>query len=722
MTKSIKFFFLTFACLSALLVLPAPPAEAYIGPGAGFAFVSSFGLLLVTMLLAILILLTWPIRWVFRTIRGWKALQKSRVKRVVVIGLDGQDPELTEKFMDEGILPEFSRLRAEGSYARLQTTLLAESPVAWSAFQTGCNPGRHKIFDFLVPNFKAHLPQLSSAQVGATTKTLSLGKYKIPLGKPSIQIGRKSQPFWKILGDHGVFSTILRVPITFPPEKFKGVLLSAMCVPDLKGSQGTFFYYSSDPEDGKDISGGIKIPVEYDGRVAKTHLSGPENSLLKDGGEMQTPFEVHVGNNGGDAELLIDKTRYPLKRREYTPYIQIQFRPGLGMKVRGLVRFYLLETKPHFKLYMTPINIDPDKPALPISHPFSYAVYLAKTQGPYSTLGLAEDTNALKSRILDEDAFLQQVYDIHQERERMLFDALEKTRRGTVVCVFDITDRLQHMFFRYLDENHPGNRGREKEKHKNAIRDLYVKMDDLIGRIRKKLDKDTILMVMSDHGFKAFKRCVNLNSWLYQNGFLAVKGDKPTGADYYRDVDWSKTKAYALGFGGIYLNLAGREAKGIVQPGEEEKRIKQEIQAKLKPLRDDQDGTDCIREVYDKYDVYSGPYVREAPDLLVGFRVGYRASVLNVTGGISEDIFEDNVRDWSGDHNFNPPDVPGMFFCTRKIATDSPSIMDIGPTVLDLFGVPVPKYCDGKTFLPANGTGKAAQPPRTEEEQTESKS
>ncbi len=697
-----RFWGQCFLLLAATVLLTPEPAHAYLGPGAGFAFMGSLLTVLITFLVGAFYILTWPIRYVIFALRGWKALRRSRVRRVVIIGLDGQDPELTRKFMGEGILPNFSKLKEEGCFTELQTTTLAESPVAWSGFQTGCNPGKHKIFDFLVPNRKSYLPELSSAQVAPPRRTLSLGKYKIPLGKPSIQVGRKSQPFWKTLGDHGVFSAIVRVPITFPPEKFHGVLLSAMCVPDLKGSQGMFFYYSSDDKDGKHISGGTKISVKRDGNVVRSYISGPENSLLKEGGEMRVPFEVRLGRNGADAVLVLGKDRYPLKLKEYTPYIPIHFKPGLAIKVRGLARFYLIETEPHFKLYMTPLNIDPDKPALPISQPFTYAIYLAKTQGLYATLGLAEDTNALKSRVIDEEAFLRQTYDIHEERERMLFDAIEKTRRGCVTCVFDITDRIQHMFYRYLDGDHPGNRGRDVTKHKDAIRDLYTKMDDMVGRIRAKLDKDTMLLVMSDHGFKAFRRCVNLNTWLYRNGFLALKVERPTGEEYYQDVDWSKTKAYALGFGGIYLNLAGREARGFVQPGEEERAVKKEIIDGLKKLRDEDNRVDAVREVYDKYDIYSGPYVREAPDLIVGFRLGYRTSVKNVTGGLSEEVFEDNDYDWSGDHNFNPPDVPGMLFCNQKIATDSPSIIDIGPTVLDLFGVPVPPYCDGKSFLPAD--------------------
>jgi predicted AlkP superfamily phosphohydrolase/phosphomutase len=688
----------TSALIGGLLLTPAP-AAAYIGPGAGFAFVSSLFILLTTMVLAVATLLTWPIRLVVQKVRGNRALAASRVARVIVLGLDGQDPELTEQLMEEGVLPNFVKLRQQGSFHRLQTTLLAESPVAWTSFQTGCNPGKHRIFDFLVPNRKSHLPELSSARVAPPKRSLPLGRFRIPLGKPLIEAGRRSQPFWKILGDHGIFSTILRVPITFPAEKFNGTLLSAMSVPDLKGSQGTYCYFSSDTSERLNLTSGERIPIEWRDGVARGVIAGPENSLREDGGELRLPFEVRASTDG-DAELHLDGVVHLLNRRVYTPWITLGFKPGLGMTVTGIVRFYLLETEPHLKLYMTPINIDPDQPALPISHPFTYAVYLAKTQGRYSTLGLAEDTSALNEGVIDEDAFLEQTYLVHEERERMFFDALDKTSRGAVVCVFDITDRLQHMFFRHLDKTHPANRGRS-DKHKGAIRKLYIEMDALVGRTMAAAGDDTALFVMSDHGFKPFRRGVNLNTWLYRHQFLAVKGDRPTGADMFGDVDWTRTRAYAVGFGGIYLNLEGREAQGIVKPGETAEQLRREISEGLRALVDEVEGVQPVREVYDCREVYSGPYVADAPDLIVGFRPGHRVGWSSVTGGLSDEVIEDNTRHWSGDHNFNPPDVPGMLFSNRPIAVDTPSIMDIGPTVLDLFGVAIPPYCDGRSLLPA---------------------
>lgn len=694
---------LALALLAALVLLEPTEAQAYIGPGAGFAFVSSFFVLFATFFLVFFKLITWPFRWLVRTIRMRKALARSRVRRVVVVGLDGQEPTLTDRFMAEGLLPNFRKLSEQGKYVRCDTAMPAESPVAWASFQTGSNPGRHKVFDFLVPNRKSHLPELCSAKVTASPRTLKLGPWQIPIGKPVIDLGRKSQAFWKILGDHGIFSTVLRVPVSFPPEKFKGVMLSAMMVPDLKGSQGTFSYYSTEIGEDDPYTGGIRIPVKVENGSVLSYISGPENTMRREGGEMRLPFEVKLGTNGTGHEIVVEKKRYPLPLREFTPWIDLKFKPGLGVSVRGMVRFYLLEAGEQFRLYMSPVNIDPDKPALPISHPFTYAIYLSKTLGRYCTLGLAEDTWGLNERVLDEEAFLKLTYLIHDERERMFFDALEKTKRGTVVCVFDITDRLQHMFFRYLEPDHPANEGKDVEKHKHAIRDLYVKMDEMIGRVMKQLGPDDVLMVMSDHGFKNFRRCVNLNTWLWKNGLLALKNDKLTGAEWYQDVDWSRTRAYAVGLGGIYLNMKGREEGGIVEPGEEEAAVKKQIIEGLGPILDPATDASAVAEVYDLSERYKGPYVREAPDLFVGFRLGWRASWECATGTITEETFSDNTKSWSGDHCMNPPDVPGIFFINRKIAPERISIMDIAPSVLDLFGVPVPPYCDGKSFLPRKG-------------------
>ena len=171
------------------------------------------------------------------------------------------------------------------------------------------------------------------------------------------------------------------------------------------------------------------IPVRVEDGIVRTHVSGPDNPIVEGTPEMRLPFEVRLPGRGDGAcaELAIDGRTYPLPVGEFTPWVELRFRAGLGISVRGIARFYLKRVEPHFQLYMTPINVDPERPALPVSHPFAYSVYLSKTLGRFSTLGLAEDTWGLNERALDEGAFLKLAWLVHEERERMFFDALEKT-------------------------------------------------------------------------------------------------------------------------------------------------------------------------------------------------------------------------------------------------------------------------------------------------------
>lgn len=692
----------------AISLLVPFPAAAYIGPGAGFAFVSSFLILLTSLIVGFLTLLTWPIRWLFLVLRGRRILSGARVRKVVVVGFDGQDPEITDRLLAGGALPNFARLRDRGGYVRLKTSLPAESPVAWSSFQTGSNPGKHRVFDFLVPNRKSYLSELCSARVEPARRTLKIGRYRVPLGRPRIRYDRKSRSFWSILGEHGIFSTILRVPVTFPAEKFHGALLSAMSAPDLLGTQGTFSYFTSDAEEQAERTGGRVLAVERHDGFWTASIPGPENTLVEGAPPLSLPLTVRRTDSDSECELIVGNERTPLRVREYTPWVTLDFKAGLGFKVRGLARFYLKALEPELRLYMTPIQIHPERPALPISHPFTYAVYLARTQGAFATAGLAEDTWALNEGILDEAAFLEQAYAIHEERERMFLDALRKTQRGAVVCVFDLTDRVQHMFWRYLDEAHPANRGRDQLQFRNTIDEMYERMDRLVGRVLDEIDDETALFVMSDHGFKSFRKGVNLNTWLHHHGFLAIKEGAPTGADYYRDVDWSNTRAWAAGIGGIYCNVRRRESQGIVSPGEELRALEQAIRAGLEALKDEDEPV--VRKVYDTAEEYTGPYAAEGPDLIVGFAPGYRVSWECAVGVVANDVIVENRKPWSGDHCLNPADVPGVFFANRTIDRDAVDIMDVGPTILDLFGVPVPAHCDGQSIfpdLPQESTGQA---------------
>ncbi len=676
------------------------PLSAYIGPGAGFAFLSSFLVLFLTFFLALFSFLSWPFRLLWRLIKGRKSYKNSRVDQVVIVGLDGMAPELADKYMAQGKLPNLTKLKEEGFYGRLQTTTPAISPVAWSSFMTGSNPSKHNIYDFLSRDPRTYLPDLSSARIGKPKRTLSLGRYNIPLSKPVIQGMRKSVPFWKILGESGIFSTILRVPITFPPEKFKGHLLSGMCAPDLKGSQGTFAFYTSDPAKSGKREGGVFFPVEVRDNRVETYLSGPENTMLKTPAEIRLPMRIVIDQAKGEAVVEVSGQKLRLRKGEFSPWVRLTFKPGLGIKIRAVARFLVSQLEPHFEMYVTPLNIDPEKPALPISHPFIYSVYLAKLLGGFITLGEANDTWALNEGALSEEAFLTLTYSNHMEWERMLFNALKKTRKGLVTCVFETTDSLSHMFWRYLDPGHPALKNGPTTQSAKVMEDLFVRMDDMIGRVRSKMGPKSALFVMSDHGFKPFRRGVNLNTWLLQNDYLAIKDGADGREEWFKGVDWARTKAYALGLGGVYVNQKGRESKGIVASGEEAKALRRELQAKLAGLRDEAKSETSINRVFDRDEIYTGPYRDNAPDLIIGYNSGYRASWESVTGVLSPGVFDDNLKCWSGDHCIDPACVPGVLFSSLKLASLSPSIMDLAPTVLELFGLAAPASMDGKSLLP----------------------
>ena len=680
----------------AFFLLLQSDTPAYVGPGAGFAVISSFLILFVTFILAFFTILTFPVRAMILHLKRRKVLHRSKVKRAVILGLDGFDPALCQIYMNEGKLPNFQKLAQTGSFRALSTTTPPISPVAWSSFATGVNPGKHRIFDFLTRNPKSYLPMLSSASVHTDNRTIKLGPWRIKRKKPIVKLLRKSTPFWKLLGEKKVFSTILRVPITFPPEKFYGISLSAMCTPDLLGTQGTFTKFTTEKNsDNNNPLSGMTIPLELQSNTFQTHITGP--ALQKNGTNqnLTIPVEGKIDYNMKTVGLKIGKTNYSLSEGRYSEWIKLSFRSGQFKKIYGIARFLVTQMEPHLTIYMTPVNIDPEKPALPISNPFYYTISVAKTQGPFATLGLAEDTKALNERVINEGAFLEQAYDIYETRKKLFLNALAKNKNGLLVFVFDTTDRIQHMFFRYLSPDHPANKGKDTTLHKDAIEQLYIKMDKLIAEVLPSINDHDLLMIISDHGFKPFKWGVNLNSWLWKEGYLTLKDGASLGEEWFANVDWSRTSAYAMGLAGIYVNTSGREAIGTVEAGEAKAILQQEIKQKLESLCDERRGNKPVRKVVFADEVLHGPYVSEAPDLFIGYEEGYRVSWNSAVGKITEEVFEDNTHSWSGDHSIDPELVPGIFFSNWKLNGKTPSIQDIAPTILDMFGLEKPSYQDG---------------------------
>ncbi|MDE0585602.1 MAG: alkaline phosphatase family protein [Planctomycetota bacterium] len=708
-----KKLLLCFAVAMAWLVGPEP-AHAYIGPGAGFAFLSGGLVLVGSLFLAIGILAIYPLKMIYRFVTG-KGRIKGDTKRLVIIGFDGMDPRLAQRFMDEGRMPNMKALADEGTFSPLQTSYPSMSPVAWSSFATGVDSSRHNIFDFITRDPCTYLPILSSTEITTGEKALiKIGKkefFKRPTS--SMRLLRKGTPWWKTLGEKGIFSNIIRVPITFPPEEFNGVCLSGMCVPDLKGTQGSFTFWTTDPVLSGPDAGGDVLMVGRSGDTMRCPITGPQDPSANEISPMRIPMRVDVLTEDEKIRLTIgtkgNEQVIELGVKDYSEWITLEFKSKKGKaKVTGIARFYCMGTSPEFGLYMTPINIDPSNPAMPIAHPTVYSIYLAKKHGPFATLGLAEDTWALNERIIDEEAFWKQALNIWQERRSQLFDALDKTPKGSVVCVFDGTDRVSHMFHRYLDPSHPANEGKDTEWGKDKVAEIYGIADDLVAEVRKKLNpKRDRLMIISDHGFCQFKRGINLNAWLRDNDYLVLKESAPVDAesgkrisrDWLQDVDWHKTKAFSLGLTGMFINRAARERDGIVAEGEEFKAVKAEIVDKLSRLVDPKTNELIFREVFDAEKIFTGPYVFQAPDLFMGYKRGYRNSWDCATGACPVEVFSDNTKSWSGDHCIDPREVPGVLFSDTPINTDTPNLMDLGPTALKLFGTDVPANMQGKPLF-----------------------
>lgn len=650
------------------------PFFGYIGPGAGFAVLGSFLALFAALGLVLFSVLSFPVRIIIAGFKSKPRKVNESVQRVVLLGLDGLDPYRVRQLMACEDLPNMKKLSETGTFCDLATTCPPMSPVAWSSFATGVNPGKHNIFDFMNRNTKTMLPELSSSRIERSGK----GK------KQKITLLRKSVPFWKILGEHGIFSTILRVPITFPPEKFHGLCLSAMCTPDLRGTQGsfTFFYSANQTESRKSLlSDGFSIPVKMENNSFTSQLPGPDAGK----GTLSCRFNVTVKPEENSATISISGSKTELIAGEYSDWIRVVYKSGLS-SINGICRFLLIATSPEFKMYVTPVNIDPEHPAMPISYPGFYSSYLAKLHGPFATLGLAEDTWALNEGIIDQTAFLKQTYDIHEERRKMLLESVKRSRKNFVCCVFDLTDRIQHVFQGRNDEISP------------EIRQAYIASDKLIGDVLALIDDKTVLIVMSDHGFAHFYRGINLNTWLEKEGYLSFKKDLRNG-DYLTSIDWSRTKAYSFGLSGIYINLSGRESHGIVSAKDRDG-LATEIQDKLKKIKDPATGGFAINNTYYSRTTWTGPYTDNGTDIIVGYKKGYRASWENAAGTVAEEIFSDNTKEWKGDHCIDHTLVPGSLFINKKFRDTGapPHIMDIAPTILNLFGIEKPGHMDGKTL------------------------
>src|SRR5688500_18693604 len=681
-------------------------------------------------------------------------------QKVIVLGFDGVDANYTERWMNEGKLPNLARLRAQGTFRPLLPTTPAQTPVSWSTFSTGVDPGRTGIFDFLRRDPKTYLPVFAafdettepfllgdrnpfafSAVVGvlflivaailfarrrrlagAITAAFAVGlgagvfyavqKY-IPATRPGVINRRQGIPFWEVAAKAGKKSTIIHVPVTFPATDFhEGHMLSGLGVPDVSGRVGKPFYFTSELDFQRAGTNEFSIEVvqlEDNKGVIETKLQGPPNKLFKDPPYISIPMTITVAEDRNSIQIAVSGQTLTLKPGEWTDWVNFVFPFNPLIKVHGVSRFHLPSVQPEVKLYLSPINFDPRKlpPGFRISTPSKWAAEVAEELGIYKTLGWQIDTWAISEGFATEKIFWDDM-EWTVKQSRRMFEAFLKRDDDLIVQCFEFPDRVGHVFWRIVDPKHPAYDAKLAAEWGGALLKSYQLMDEIVGDAMAAAERrNALLLVASDHGFASFRKHVHYNTWLVLNGYMTLK----TGVQvkdrnvemlfdqgqFWENVDWSKTRAYAMGLGEVYVNLKGRESQGIVEPGADYDALKKELQTRLVEMVDPETNEHPVRRVLAREEVYKKFDPNMIPDLFILNNDGYRVSWQTSLGGVPKDVFQPNKAVWSGDHcSVDPEIVKGIFFTNRKVASArDPYIADVYPTVLGALGVKAPYELDG---------------------------
>lgn len=603
-------------------------------------------------------------------------------KRLIVMGVDGMDPGLVESFCQRGLMPNTARLMQNGTFSRLGTSNPPQSPVAWSNFITGQPSPVHGIFDFVHRNPPDIIPYLSTSEVVSPDSTLNIGKLRLPLSGGGVNLLRRGEPFWNRLLERNIPVTMVKLPVDFPPppEHSHGLFLSGLGTPDVRGSQGSFTFFTDDPRSiSDDTGGGVVIPVRDYGDGSYTcRVDGPANSLIQGNPTMSLEVKTWADRNSGAVRIDLDNDSIVLGEGQWSPWMRFGFPaiPGVST-VHAIGRFYLKEVSPKLKLYLTPLNIDPENPALPVSSPGWYSRELAERTGPYYTQGFPEDTKALSRGIFNDDDYLSQANLVFDERMNLFDSVLSSYREGLLFFYFSSLDLNIHMFFRSMDPASPLY-GQVEPRFRGVVADLYSRLDIAVGRAMELLDDRTEIILMSDHGFAPFRRSFNLNSFLAAEGFASIGSPASRNSDMYACLDWSGTGAYGLGLNGLYINQAGRERDGIV-PESDRRRLMENLKSSLESATDPLTGERPVKNLFIVEDLYPGMELPPwAPDMLVGYGMGYRASWETTLGAFPEEVITDNNDPWSGTHCISPDLCPGSLITTLRNIPESPSLTDMG--------------------------------------------
>lgn len=629
---------------------------------------------------------------------GAEASSAEPMGRVIILGFDGVEPTIVDEMMAAGELPNLAALRDRGTYTRLRSSNPPQSPTAWSSFTTSKHPGNHGVYDFLRRIPSRYIPRVGFGSVVAA-KLAPDGSVSSP---PRFENVRQGKSFWQVANEQGAKVKILSVPFAYPAEDLEeSCMLAGLGVPDLRGVQSWFFYLSDAITEGERISGGERIPIEFEGDDATVFIEGIRNPRTKK--YASVPIEIRVDREGKSIHLEVGDQSVDLDEGTWSKWLEWEFKVSPNWTAHAISRIHALEVGEQVRLYMTCLQFDPEDPLMRISTPNSYAKELEERYGNYKTVGWIYDTHALRQDALTEDLFLQDVEETMTWREMLTLDEIDRGNFDLLISAWTGTDRVAHLFWRYRDELHPMYTEEGFAKYGQAVENTYRRMDEIVGKVMAKLEPTDLLMVLSDHGFHSFRRGFNVNTWLIRNGYLAVlgKNDPATDTnneDFLVGYDWSRTKAYSLGLGSVFLNQEGREGQGIVAPGDAGALI-EEIREKLLELTDPKSGEKVFSAISTRDD-YKGTEQADAPDIQLGYAEGYQSTKAAAKGSAPEGIFEDVNDKWSGEHAASDPEItPGVFFSNQAISSDSPHLVDLGVTALTYLGKRTPSSFEGRSIL-----------------------
>jgi predicted AlkP superfamily phosphohydrolase/phosphomutase len=651
---------------------------------------------------------------------GRHSAPKGGGKKVIVIGIDGMDPRLTEFMMNtrdergRPQLPNLAKLREQGGFSPLGTSIPPQSPVAWANFITGAGPGAHGIFDFIHRDPHQQCKAVNSlSEIVPGEGAWDVGDHQLPLDfwpfnhtQATPQLRRQGVPFWDFLDAAGVPTTFYDLPSNYPPSPSQHKHHRCICgmgTPDMLGTAGVFQYFAEDcPPEGIDHGTGKQSRLKFENETAKASIVGPDNSFLKKPEAVKVEFQVHRDREANAAVIEIQGQKILLKEGQWSRWTKVEFEFKLPWfvpdgKAGGICRFYLQKVAEPFRLYVSPLNMDPAAPAQKMSEPASFITDVSGRLGPFYTTGFQEEYNARKADLFDDDEYHKQAGLVLEERLALFEDAVNHYDDGLLFFYFSSSDLQSHMFWWEWDRAgpsfHPSREDAAVWKNFERVRTLYQRLDRVIGEVMDRFGSSATIFVMSDHGFANFGRQFNLNTWLLKYGYLAQC------SSIMQDVDWSITKAYGLGINGLYLNLKGRERDGIVEPGEQAQNLLAELKERLEAEIDPDTGRQVIRTVYRADQVYSGGATALAPDLIVGYARGYRASWETCLGDLEPEYLSNNTLAWSADHCADALEVPGVLLSSRPFQAAAPSLVDVAPSILAEFGLSVPSSMTGKSIF-----------------------